>query len=397
MRASCARDAAVTATVGLNIVIAGVLGLLALLCAVASLALQRNVPLAWVAAALAVGTTQTLLLTFAAGTPLEFVSAMVLAPFGFWLANNTIYGLMPDKRLRQAYLAAFSALCAGAVGLFVAGAPFFFQVILVQLACTLAMADAALRILSGIKWRMLDVSLLLVVGALTLLRAARLPLIAFYFGPDVGFSDYNGSVVELTLLAVESLVTLGIIALVISSIIADTIATYQQQSERDGLTGLLNRRAIDAMAGQAGPAGGAVIFCDLDHFKLVNDRYGHQIGDAVIQAFAALIERTGHQAGRIGGEEFALLLPGASAADAQDVAEMIRRRFNELVHPVLGATEQLSASFGIGAYQPSQPPASAFIRADNALYRAKAAGRNRVEADTSAEQSEPSGAREQAA
>jgi diguanylate cyclase (GGDEF)-like protein len=397
MRPSCARDTAVTATVGLNIVIASMLGLLALLCAVASLALHRNVPLAWLAGALAVGTTQTLFLTFAPGTPLEFASAMVLAPFGFWLANNTIYALMAEKRLRRAFLATFSALCAGAMVLFAASAPFFFQVLVVQLACTLAMLDAAWRLVSSMKWRVLDVSLLLAVGILAVLRIARLPLLVWYFGPEVVFSQYNGSVLELSLLAIESLVTLGIITLVISSIIADTIATFQQQSERDGLTGLFNRRAIDAMAAEIGPTGGAVIFCDLDHFKLVNDRYGHQAGDAVIQAFATLIERTGHHAARIGGEEFALLLPGASAADARDLAEMIRRRFNELAHPVLGAAERLSASFGIGEYEPNEQPASAFIRADAALYRAKAAGRNRVETDLPAEQPQASSPREHAA
>jgi diguanylate cyclase (GGDEF)-like protein len=387
----------VTATVGLNIVIASTLGLLALLCAVASLALQRNVPLAWLAGALAVGTVQTLFVTFAPGTPLEFASAMVLAPFGFWLANNTIYALMAEKRLRRAFLATFSALCAGAIVLFAAGAPFFFQVLVVQLACTLAMLDAAWRLVSSMKWRVLDVSLLLAVGILAMLRIARLPLLVWYFGPEVVFSQYNGSMLELSLLAVESLVTLGIITLVISSIIADTIATFQQQSERDGLTGLFNRRAIDTMAAEIGPSGGAVIFCDLDHFKLVNDRYGHQVGDAVIQAFATLIERTGHHAARIGGEEFALLLPGASAADARDLAEMIRRRFNDLPHPVLGAAERLSASFGIGDYEPNEPPASAFIRADAALYRAKAAGRNRVETDLPAALPQTAGKREHAA
>jgi diguanylate cyclase (GGDEF)-like protein len=247
------------------------------------------------------------------------------------------------------------------------------------------------------KWRVLDVSLLLAVGILAVLRIARLPLVVWYFGPEVVFSQYNGSVLELSLLAIESLVTLGIITLVISSIIADTIATFQQQSERDGLTGLFNRRAIDAMAAEIGPTGGAVIFCDLDHFKLVNDRHGHQAGDAVIQAFATLIERTGHHAARIGGEEFALLLPGASAADARDLAEMIRRRFNELAHPVLGAAERLSASFGIGEYEPNEQPASALIRADAALYRAKAAGRNRVETDLPAEQPQASSLREHAA
>ena len=375
-----------TTLVGLNIVIASMLGLLALLCAVASLALRRNVPLAWLAGALSVGTVQTLFLTFAPGTVLEFISAMALAPFGFWLANNTIHALMDEKRWRRAFLAGFVGLCAGAAALLTLGAPFFYQVLFVQLACTLAMLDAAFRIVSRMKWwRVLDVSLLLAVGTLTLVRLARLPLLVWYFGFDVDFASFNGSALELGLLAVESLVTLGIITLVISSIIADTIATFQQQSERDGLTGLLNRRAVDAMASQRGPAGGAVIFCDIDHFKQVNDRYGHKAGDAVIQAFAAIIERTGHHAARIGGEEFALLLPGAGAAQAQGLAEMIRVRFNDMIHHALAADARLSASFGIAEYAANETPAGAFVRADAALYRAKEAGRNRVETCPEAE------------
>jgi diguanylate cyclase (GGDEF)-like protein len=364
--------------VGLNIVIAIALGLMALLCTVASLSLRRNVPLAWLAGGLSVGTAQTLILSFAAGSWLEFFSVMALAPLGFLLANSAIYALMTETRGRRQFRVAFAALCAAASVLFVAGAPFFYQVLLVQLACTLAMVDAALRIVSRMKWRLLDSALLVSVGLLAVLRIARIPLLAWYFGPDIAFAGFNGSPVELALLAAESLLTLAIITLVIAAIIAETIATFRHQSERDGLTGLLNRRALDALAMAPARKAGAVIFCDIDHFKQVNDRFGHQAGDDVICALADILGRTGYPAVRIGGEEFALLLQGRSMQDGLDLAEMVRARFQSSTHPGLPDDVRITASFGVADYSAGASPASSFPGADAALYLAKNAGRNRV-------------------
>ncbi len=368
-----------TATVGLNIVIAVALGTMALICAIASLSLRRNVALAWLAGALAVGTVQTLIISFFPDGALEFVSAMALAPLGFLLANNSIHVLTAEKRWRRQFHMAFAGLCAAAAVLFAVRAPFFYQVVFVQLACTLAMVDAALRIVSGMKLRLLDISLLISVGALALLRVARMPLLVWYFGADVDFLGFNNSALELGLLAAESLLTLGIITLVVAAIIGDTIATFRHQSERDGLTGLLNRRAFDVAAGTAAAKGGVVIFCDIDHFKLVNDRFGHQAGDDVICALAEIMGKTGYPAGRIGGEEFALLVPGGSAQDGLDLAEMVRARFGATTHKGLPAGEVISASFGVADFVPGSVPSAFFAVADTALYAAKAAGRNRVE------------------
>ncbi|HTO29279.1 MAG TPA: GGDEF domain-containing protein, partial [Devosia sp.] len=294
--------------------------------------------------------------------------------------NNAIHALTVEKRWRRQFHLAFAGCCAAAAMLLVVGAPFFYQVLLVQLACALAMLDAALRIVSGLKWRLLDTSLLISVGALALLRIARMPLLVWYFGLDVDFLGFNNSALELGLLAAESLLTLGIITLVVAAIIGDTIATFRHQSERDGLTGLLNRRAFDAVAGAAAAKGGVVIFCDIDHFKQVNDRFGHQAGDDVICALAEIICKTGYPAGRIGGEEFALLVPGGSTQDGLDLAEMIRARFGATIHNGLPAGEAISASFGVADFAPGSAPSTFFAVADAALYEAKAGGRNRVEA-----------------
>lgn len=371
-----------TASVGLNIVIAVVLGLMALICAIVSLNLRRNVPLAWLAGGLAVGTIQTLIVSFAAGTWLEFISAMVMAPLGFWLANNAIHALGRVRHSRTWFNAAFLGLCAIAAGLFVLGAPFLYQVLFVQLACALTMIDATWRVLRDMKWRLLDGTLLISVVILALFRSARIPLLIWYFEPSIAFTDFNGSSVELALLAGESLLTMGIITLVIAAIVADTISTFRHQSERDGLTGLLNRRAFDALAAVPVPVGGVTIFCDIDNFKQVNDRFGHQAGDDVICALARILDKAGYPAGRMGGEEFAVLVPDASPQDGLDLAEMFRARFHTATHPGLTADARVSASFGVAPYCPGNSPQSSFQAADQALYKAKRDGRNRVVAET---------------
>jgi len=368
-----------TATVGLNIVIAVVLGLMALVCAIASISLRRNAALAWLAGGLSIGTIQTLIVSFAAGTWLEFVSAMVMAPLGFWLANNAIRALVPEKRRRLPLRAGFAGLCALAAALFIFGAPFYYQVLVVQLACTLAMIDATLRIIDGMKWRLLDSVLLISVVTLAVFRFARLPLLVWYFGPSITFFEFNGSDLELALLAGESLLTMGIISLVIAAIVSDTIANFRHQSERDGLTGLLNRRAFDDLAAIPVTGGGAVIFCDIDDFKRINDRFGHQAGDDVIVSLANIISRTGYAAGRIGGEEFAILVPDGSIRDGFNLAEMFRARFNSIGHTGPAGGIRASASFGIATFAPGEPPQSCFADADRALYKAKRDGRNRVE------------------
>jgi diguanylate cyclase (GGDEF)-like protein len=208
--------------------------------------------------------------------------------------------------------------------------------------------------------------------------AARIPMVLFFFGPDATFAEVHQTAFETVVMSISGLLVPPVIFLLLARNIGDVIATYQRQSEHDGLTGLLNRRAFDAAAESCLNDGGAVIFCDIDHFKRVNDRFGHEAGDDVICTFAVLLARTGHHAGRIGGEEFALLLPGATALDALAMANMIRARFNETMHPVLAPGERLSASFGVATCAPGESPRAAFRRADVALYQAKETGRNRA-------------------
>ena len=152
----------------------------------------------------------------------------------------------------------------------------------------------------------------------------------------------------------------------------------------DPLTGLGNRRALERAFRAEGHGGrhGALVMVDADHFKAVNDRWGHEMGDNVLIRLAAALRscsRRHDTVVRLGGEEFALWLPEADAAAAARVAEAVHARIAEA--KLTGGEQALTVSIGI-AIGEGGPDAGAFAdlmrRADAALYAAKAAGRNRT-------------------
>lgn len=160
------------------------------------------------------------------------------------------------------------------------------------------------------------------------------------------------------------------------------------EASRDVLTGAMTRRAfLDALGKayaarqrQRGPA--ALVLFDLDHFKRINDTLGHAAGDAVLKAAARTVLRelrVEDSFGRVGGEEFAVLVAGADAAAACDVAERLRGAIARMT--VAGYPElKVTASFGVVELTDAVPSVAALVEAaDAALYAAKRAGRNRVE------------------
>jgi len=158
----------------------------------------------------------------------------------------------------------------------------------------------------------------------------------------------------------------------------------------DGLTGLWNRRQIDldleAAVKHAERQGSAlcVALADVDHFKSINDRHGHAVGDEVLKAVAGSLQgslRAGDQVGRYGGEEFVLLLPSTTMAQATALAERLRERL-EALQSLPPGEPPVTASFGLAAWRAGESAADLVRRADQALYRAKGKGRNRVEADS---------------
>ncbi len=187
-------------------------------------------------------------------------------------------------------------------------------------------------------------------------------------------------------------------ALALTLGIADRVLGFRRErdaarkmAEEDALTGVQSRRAIEmqlrALASEArtGGSGLGVLFVDIDHFKSINDRFGHGIGDACLAAVAQRLQaelRDGDHLGRWGGEEFVALLPGANLDNAHHTSERILRAVSADPVRIASGEVSITVSIGIAVLDPLHDDTHSLLhRADSALYRAKANGRNRVERD----------------
>ncbi|TFY84590.1 diguanylate cyclase [Pseudomonas nabeulensis] len=172
---------------------------------------------------------------------------------------------------------------------------------------------------------------------------------------------------------------------------AVTLARHKREllalSRTDSLSGLLNHGAwkdhleIEFQRCRRGPAGAAIALIDIDHFKIINDTYGHVTGDIVLRQLSKVLRqnlRTTDLAGRYGGDEFCVILPDMPLNRATEVMDALRDRFNALAY-VQDPTLRVSLSIGLAPYQPAHADATSWLNdADQALYEAKSSGRNRV-------------------
>jgi diguanylate cyclase (GGDEF)-like protein/PAS domain S-box-containing protein len=159
----------------------------------------------------------------------------------------------------------------------------------------------------------------------------------------------------------------------------------------DPLTGLANRRKLESLLGAYMKEGftaespGVLLLLDVDHFKQVNDTYGHDAGDMVLQIVARTIEacvRNVDTVARWGGEEFVVFLPGARGGSGEEIAQRLRSQVAKTVIRVDSRTVEVSCSIGGAEVAPEDSVSALFRRADQQMYRAKQAGRNRVCFDT---------------
>jgi len=191
---------------------------------------------------------------------------------------------------------------------------------------------------------------------------------------------------EILLLGLPSLYVLnGVIGMFLLS--SDLARRMEKLAETDTLTGLLNRRGIDREAAERiaatreGNGQLAVVLADLDHFKRVNDLHGHGVGDVALARFSAFLSRSapaGAGVGRLGGEEFLLLISALDAGAVVDSVERIRAGVAGVSLAEYDVTP-FTASFGIAFWEAEDDSLGALLRrADLALYQAKQTGRNRV-------------------
>jgi diguanylate cyclase (GGDEF)-like protein len=170
-------------------------------------------------------------------------------------------------------------------------------------------------------------------------------------------------------------------------LVRDVLADAHSRSETDMMSGLLNRGGFEmhaALALQEAARLGvpaSLVISDLDHFKSINDNFGHPAGDRVIVTFAGFLRSAmarHHVAGRIGGEEFAILLPGTNLVAARLFAEGARNAFASLAIEGMPPTKRFTASFGVAELIEGESITDLMARADKALYIAKNSGRDCV-------------------
>jgi diguanylate cyclase (GGDEF)-like protein len=189
-----------------------------------------------------------------------------------------------------------------------------------------------------------------------------------------------------------------VVFMLLANIALATLATgrlvmrIRSLAEMDYLTGCLNRRSLeqrmrieqDRNLRSGEPL--ACVFFDLDHFKRINDEYGHEAGDAALKHTVRLIAdllRSVDALGRFGGEEFMVLMPNTDLKGATDAANRMRLALMRTKLEIQGKVIPLSASFGAAVLGRNERPDDLVRRADAAMYEAKRLGRNRVEVDAS--------------
>jgi diguanylate cyclase (GGDEF)-like protein len=256
-----------------------------------------------------------------------------------------------------------------------------------QAPYALLQAAAALLVWRSRRRQPMDVALL-VLFCLSVVQFITKPLVAQWTG---GVGDFAQSYIATTYaLYSQSLgailqVALGLLKLLM--LVRDMLVEATARSETDPLSSLLNRRGFEdravallAASAQSGvPV--ALVTSDLDSFKSINDNFGHDAGDQVIVAFASLLTHSPPNkaiVSRMGGEEFAVLLPGTNQAAARLYAESLRTAFGNMAIGALPGHVRVTASFGVAEFDGTESLSELRRRADTALYVSKRGGRDRV-------------------
>jgi diguanylate cyclase (GGDEF)-like protein len=247
----------------------------------------------------------------------------------------------------------------------------------------LILLAAALRLRSVPRERYADRILFWVLLVFALHFFPR-TLLTIGFSAPVGERAFANSVfwqmLQLSLAVLGASLALAIFTAAFSDLLEDA----RHERNTDALTGTLSRHGFEeAVAARLRNANvqASLILCDVDHFKRVNDFYGHDVGDAVLKTLGQLLRDTAGKndiVGRFGGEEFLVLVTAADPQEGKECAERLRVAVADHRFPLIPDGEMITASFGVADLRPGEAFESLFKRADTCLYAAKDAGRNRT-------------------
>lgn len=261
------------------------------------------------------------------------------------------------------------------------------RIYVMNIAVCVIFALATLLLLRTEKPHLIDKMMFWLCGLITLNYLMRPSLVLWW---SARYATYDGfqqsaywAMVQFTQVIFSTMLALALMV----SVALELMAELRQEAQTDKLSGLLNRRGFEGLAAstlaRAAKSGSsiALLVADLDHFKVINDNYGHVIGDKVIATFGEIVRQSlgdGMVAGRVGGEEFAVLLPGTDIGLAMVHAERIRQKLARSCGELIVGSVQPSVSIGLCMARPGVSLNDLFRQADEALYQAKSAGRDRI-------------------
>ncbi|WP_338036633.1 sensor domain-containing diguanylate cyclase [Arvimicrobium flavum] len=371
----------------INLAVAGVMA--AAFLAIASYDRTRE-PGRWLAAAYLFGITYSLIefsVRWINGSPPVVAAGAAALLLGMGAFN---IGLACRYQVRQPFVASLAIVLLGTLAtVLVDGLPrhSLTRMIAYQTPYFAMQAIAVAVVLVSARKRKMDYAMAALLGFSALHFMAK-PFIAHAVGGwgenPSAYLDSNYAMVS------QALGTVFAIAIALSAMVVlvrDILQEATEKSELDTLSGLHNRRGFERRASlaveralrQGMPV--SLVITDLDHFKSINDSYGHAAGDQVLVAFARFLQQAATHAqiaGRIGGEEFAIMLPGTNLVAARLFAEGARTAFSAMQIDGLPEDRRFTASFGVAELAPGERADDMMRRADAALYAAKRSGRDCV-------------------
>jgi diguanylate cyclase (GGDEF)-like protein len=245
----------------------------------------------------------------------------------------------------------------------------------------------AIRLYRVEKPHLIDHLLLWTVSAAAANFILRPLLIAWLVGLQGDAENFQHSIYWTTVQFTQAMMSIMVALTLMVSVAIDLMNELRQRANTDQLSGLLNRRGFEEQAAEALRISAlhersvVLLIADIDHFKHINDTYGHAVGDKVISMFGNLVALTagaGSVAGRIGGEEFAILIPGADVGAGRAYAERLRNDLPATSGAQLPAELRPTISLGLHVDSCRVSLHELLASADAALYEAKRSGRDRV-------------------
>ncbi len=351
---------------------------------------RRRQAARWFAFSYAVGMS-TILFEFAIAT-LGASAILSLAAFGSFLAALAIFNIgvarnysVPVPWLAMSILVPIAlVLCAFTLEM---PRQSFTRMLAYQSPYFIMQAMAAGLVAQARTRKPLD-NLLMVLLALSALQFLSKPFLFGAFGGAGNTPDlYITTSYAMFSQSMGTVFAMAIALMLLVILVRDVLFDADERSQTDSLSGLLNRGGFEMhaekMLHDADKHGMPVslVIADLDHFKSINDNFGHSAGDTVIVSFSTFLRSAmepHHLTGRVGGEEFAVLLTGANLVSARLFAENARSAFSALAIEGLPPVKRVTASFGVAERGSGESIRDLMARADEALYIAKKSGRDCV-------------------